>query len=777
MRLTALTLRAVLVCFVAVSAIAQPYEAQLRDFEEFVARKMTANQIPGLSVAVMKDGFVWAKGFGLADVENKVPATAESSYRMASVTKPMTAVAILELVEQGKIDLDAEVQKYVPEFPRKDHPVTVRQLLGHLGGISHYRNYAAEGRIREPRNTREALAIFQDFDLVAEPGTSYRYSSYGYNLLGAVIEGASGKPYGEFMAAEVWRPMGMTNTRMDDPRAVIPNRVRGYEVAGGKLRHSEYVDISSRFAAGGTRSTVVDMIKFVQGIDKVLTRETVELMWTGLTTRGGTATRYGLGWSVTPAGGRFRAAHGGSQQETRTELLYLPRQKFAVALATNLEGANLSIFLDRLALLFLGDSWNAGFFLPDRAESAIATALGSAWNNGLGYYDRYGKALSNDATELRAAFRYFNDAVKRDRLARIEGSDTILDRGRHPAAGQPFIKVGSYMARRLAASGADLERYHREGELVFFRDYIDLYRRDRSIPRQYRFDKPAEDLIRTWAADWSRVWTDDVKRLTASDLVDPAIADRLRSMFRGASITPDFSRGLVGASEAAAQQGNIERAMTLSAVALDLYPESEAANGLAGVFAVLQGRRDSARTLLDKSAKLNPRGYTARQNLTPIVDFLTGTNPDAARALAEEFARLHPQAAEPKKPAGDADDAAIVEVVDRAYVHGVHIDGDAEKMRSGMHESFVMFVRTNTGVNQVTREAWIERLTKSNPRAASAARPQTTARIVILDRSGDSAVVKVDLFRDGKQIFTDYISLYRFEDGWKLVGKTFQRHG
>lgn len=119
------------------------------------------------------------------------------------------------------------------------------------------------------------------------------------------------------------------------------------------------------------------------------------------------------------------------------------------------------------------------------------------------------------------------------------------------------------------------------------------------------------------------------------------------------------------------------------------------------------------------------------------------------------------------------DTAAIVEVVDRAYVQGVHLDADAAKMRSGMHESFVMFVKTADGLNQVTRDAWIARL---KPRAASDPRPDVKAKIAVLDQTGDAAVVKVDLFRGGKQIFTDYISLYRFPDGWKLVGKTFQRH-
>ena len=123
------------------------------------------------------------------------------------------------------------------------------------------------------------------------------------------------------------------------------------------------------------------------------------------------------------------------------------------------------------------------------------------------------------------------------------------------------------------------------------------------------------------------------------------------------------------------------------------------------------------------------------------------------------------------------DDAAIKEVVDRAYVHGVHIDADPEKMRSGMHDSFVMFVRNGDAVNALTREAWIARIEASKAQAKpDAPKPEIKAEIDVLDRSGDTAVARVKLFRDGKQVFTDYISLYRFDAGWKLVGKVFHRH-
>ena len=139
---------------------ADKYAESIKIFEEFVKMQMATDRMTGLSVAFMKDDFVWAQGYGFADLENQVPVTEKSAYRLASVTKPMTATAIMQLVEKGKIDLDAEVQTYVPYFPRKQWTITVRQLLGHLGGISHYQNYDLEGHFKEHKNTREAIAVF-----------------------------------------------------------------------------------------------------------------------------------------------------------------------------------------------------------------------------------------------------------------------------------------------------------------------------------------------------------------------------------------------------------------------------------------------------------------------------------------------------------------------------------------------------------------------------------------------------------------------------------------
>ena len=606
------------------SALAQD-DPRIRAFEAFAEESMKAQQMPGLSVAVMHGDFRWARGFGFADVENGVPARADSSYRMASVTKPMTAVAVLKLADEGKIDLDADVQTYVPYFPRKAHKVTVRQLLAHQGGISHYRDYAKEGRIREPKSTREAIAIFEDFDLVAEPGTAYRYTSYGYNLLGAVIEGASGKPYAEYMAENVWKPLGMTSTRMDDPRALIPHRVTGYVLEQGKLRRSEYVDISSRFGGGGTRSTVEDMLRFIEGLadGKVLQAETRELAWTAMPTRDGRYTSYGLGFGIAQPGGRFAVAHSGSQQETRTDLFLFPRERFAVALASNFENANLDVFGDKLIELFLGQPRAVAMRGSDDATTTVLRTMSDAYTYGLAYYDRHGKPLTTDARELARAFRYFHDALKNEKLA---------GDGRHPVAGEPLVKVGSHIASILG----DTEIYHREGALRFFADYA------RSA-KSHRIDRALAARVAKWSAEWSRTMTPELRAVDLSTPAGIATLERHRDALVAAPVRPDFAHELVMASEEHAQNGDIPSALRVASLGYALYPRSPGVNGVLGVLTVIAGDVEHGKALLRTSVEIDPKSYAGAQNLLNIANFLArGETKPAAVKLLQIATKLHP---------------------------------------------------------------------------------------------------------------------------------------
>jgi len=318
---------------------------ELERYAKRVEAALKDQKIPGATVGFIHDDFVWVKAFGFSDLENEVPTRQDSAYRYASVQKSMTAVAILQLVEKGLIDLDAEVQRYVPLYPRKKYPITIRELLGHLSGTPHYVNRDVEQHFKDHKDTMQAIAVFSNFDLVAEPGTKFVYSSYGYNLLGAVIESVSGEPYSRYMEEHVWKPAGMASTRMDDPLDLIPHRVRGYQLKDGALKNSEFIDVSSRFAAGGTRGTVPDLLKFMDALNhgKLLSPQSLRLMYTPMHTRDGkisgfpNTAGYAMGWNVIHRKIGEVYTNDGGQQETRTFILSVPEKHFVMALAINLE--------------------------------------------------------------------------------------------------------------------------------------------------------------------------------------------------------------------------------------------------------------------------------------------------------------------------------------------------------------------------------------------------------------------------------------------------------
>jgi serine beta-lactamase-like protein LACTB len=339
-----------LACLLAIFLAAAPtfglQPERVRAIGRAVTAEMARQRVPGMSVAVATGGRLqWSSGYGLADVENKVAAKSSTVYRLGSISKPITAVAVLQLAERGKLDLDAAVQKYVPSFPEKPWPITIRQLLGHLGGIRHYRNMAEMNSTRHYNNMLEPLRIFENDPLVAEPGTRFSYSTYGYVLLGAVVEAASGTRFTDYIRENIFRPAGMDNIQPDDVYAIIPHRARGYRISsGGKLQNCALADTSNKIPGGGLSSTAADLVKFAIATrdDVLLKPETVTLMFTPQKLRNGRKTKYGMGWYVIDADRTKHVYHSGGQQGVSTDLVMLPREGAIVAVMCNLERATLS---------------------------------------------------------------------------------------------------------------------------------------------------------------------------------------------------------------------------------------------------------------------------------------------------------------------------------------------------------------------------------------------------------------------------------------------------
>lgn len=327
----------------------------ITQIDQIVAKARAEQKLPAVSVAIEANGkVIFEKAYGFADLENDLKATPETLIRTGSIAKSMTAVGALELAEQGKLDLDAPIQKYCPQFPPKKWTITTRELLGHLGGIRHYEGKEADST-QHYYSTAEGMMIFKHDPLVAPPGEKFNYSTYGYTVVGCVIEGASGETYTDYMAEHVFKPAGMTHAILDN-FAIVPHRARGYEKDDdGSVRNAGLMDSSYKIPGGGYVSTPEDLVRFAAAVmdDRLLKPQTVEMMWTAQKTSDGKETRYGLGWGIAEFQGLPLFAHTGGQQGTSTSLMALPSRHYASAVMINMEhieAAEINRAISQLAL-------------------------------------------------------------------------------------------------------------------------------------------------------------------------------------------------------------------------------------------------------------------------------------------------------------------------------------------------------------------------------------------------------------------------------------------
>ena len=339
----------------------------------------TERGTPGLSAAVGIDGrLVFAEGFGWADVESRVPVTPQTKFRVGSVSKPLTAAAMAILVERAQLDLDAPVQDYVPTFPQKRWPITSRQVAGHLAGVRHYDG--EEFLSAEHYDTvLESLEIFADDSLLFEPGARFRYSSYGWNLLSAVVEGASGEEFLPFIDREVFEPLGMLSTVADQVDSIILHRTRFYEIANdGRIYNSLFVDNSYKWAGGGFLSTPSDLVRFgmahLEG--GFLQDDTLDEFWASQRTASGDETNNGIGWFLgTTADGTPAVSHGGGSIGGVTYLLLLPEEGVVAALTAN---TSQGVGLHRAAFLLAG-AFSDPTALATAPDPGVAAAWAGSW--------------------------------------------------------------------------------------------------------------------------------------------------------------------------------------------------------------------------------------------------------------------------------------------------------------------------------------------------------------------------------------------------------------
>lgn len=302
-----------------------------------VGSLVETHRIPGFAITVsFGRTVVWHEGFGFADLETQIPATPATRFRIGSVSKLLTATALMRLWQTGRVNIDAPVGEYLIVPPALS-TITLRQLAGHLGGIRHYRGAEFLTNAHYAR-LQDALGIFISDSLVATPGTRYAYSSYGYTLIGAALESALAMPFPDVIRRHVLEPLGMSSTAPDVKEAGTPGRARGYSVSAGSVTPAPDDDLSGRWPSGGYLSTTDDLVRLGWSVlaAGLLTDRSLATMLTPQRLASGLPTAVGVGWRVsTDSAGRPYVHHGGSSNGGSAFLLVYPQEQLVVAMASN----------------------------------------------------------------------------------------------------------------------------------------------------------------------------------------------------------------------------------------------------------------------------------------------------------------------------------------------------------------------------------------------------------------------------------------------------------
>ncbi|MBL8271939.1 serine hydrolase domain-containing protein [Steroidobacter sp.] len=343
-----------------VSAMAQA--ASPPTLREQVQSVVEQERIPGLAIAVAKEGeMLWSEGFGYANLELKVPVTPRTRFRIASISKSLTATCVMRLAEAGKLDLDAPLRRYLPAYPESGRAITVRQLASHRAGIVHYSDEDMINTVHYPTMSA-ALARFKDRPLASAPGTHYLYSSFGYNLIGAVVESVTQQNFPAAMQACVLGPLSLQGTVPDEYGKVIDNRTAFYEIdSTGAVSNAPAVDNSDLWPGGGYLSTAEDLVRFATAVvfGDFLRPQSRQSMLTPVPENVSEQQFYGMGWSTRTAEGMTIVGHSGAHFGATTRLSVYREPRLAVAVLTNVSpkeesdlDTRLKALADRIARQF-----------------------------------------------------------------------------------------------------------------------------------------------------------------------------------------------------------------------------------------------------------------------------------------------------------------------------------------------------------------------------------------------------------------------------------------
>ena len=337
-----------------------------RQLDSYMQAQVSRNHFTGAVLVAQNGKVLLANSYGYANAEWKTPNTLQTKFRLGSLTKQFTATAIMQLRENGLLSLQDSICKYLQPCVETWKPVTLHHLLSHTSGVAGYGDMPdPKTRTIPPWTADQIAAQFRDKPLEFIPGTQWKYSDWGYCLLGLVIESVTGKPYAQVLREQIFEPLEMHDTGYDQAQTILKQRAAGYRLVGGQLENAEYLNMAGPYSAGALCSTAEDLSKWDQALytDRILPRSALDLMWTEV------MSNYGYGWMVsTPQSAvkppwalpnRFQVVHPGSINGFTSEILRFPDEHVTVIVLANLEDAH--VVGPELAAMVFGDP----FTLPD----------------------------------------------------------------------------------------------------------------------------------------------------------------------------------------------------------------------------------------------------------------------------------------------------------------------------------------------------------------------------------------------------------------------------
>lgn len=528
----------------------------------------------GFALAVLHHGQQYRSARGVVNSTTRQPATSSTSFRLASITKTFTAIAVMQLVADGALSLDQPARSLVPQLPASSSSITIRHLLEHSSGIRHYPPKGKERAWNKHLSTSQTLALFVDRPLAAPPGQSFLYTSYGYDVLGAVLEAHEHTSFAAVVDDRICGPLGMAHTFVEDSRRRRRDWPVGLRLTNdGRVVRGDVIDLSSRFAGGGMRGTVDDLVVYAEALlhGDLVDDATWQQMTTPSFTADGLQNDYGLGFAVYPQRGHLVVAHAGGQPETTSLLFLLPKEDLAVVMLTNLEGQGAlqsDVAAAVVEVLLEGGQPRRAIYADDPVDAVLAEALNRTFSHGLAFADKAFTVVDTSATN--AAFSRF--AALTDPAAIAANPDAAreaLRQAHHPKNGHATVVVGATIARRLDVQRDRTQR----GPLAFFVDDIARCRRV-GCPAEQTLPVPLAERVMRLHAAMSTTTAQTAARFTRTDLLDVERVRPVLLALLGQAVRPDLHDDLVVVGERLQRRGRSEDAETLRTLDQQLYPAS-----------------------------------------------------------------------------------------------------------------------------------------------------------------------------------------------------------